>query len=220
MGEIATAELCDRFEQLYTGVVADVLDSMGYKDQTMDPDIAPINPAGTVAGVAYPAVGRRNRSVDYEAQVQRFLKMLGEAPVDSCLVVSANTDNSAQVGELTTRALTAQGCRGVVTDGGTRDTQFVRDQEFPVYVRFQTPADSLYRWELLDWDTTAVVGGVETSPGDIVFGDIDGVTVIPEDVAHDVLLEAEEMKEDESAVREAIADGVSPEVAYERYGTL
>lgn len=220
MGDIATAELCDRYEQLYTGLVADVLDSMGYKDQTMDPSITPVDPAQTVAGAAYPATGRRNRSVDYEAQIQRFLQMLGDVPAESCLVVSANTDNSAQVGELTTRALAARNCRGVVTDGGTRDTQFIQEQGFPVYVRFRTPADSLYRWELLDWDATAVVGGVEVTPGDIVFGDIDGVTVVPEDIAQEVLLEAEEMKEDESAVREAVTDGVSPKEAYERYETL
>jgi 4-hydroxy-4-methyl-2-oxoglutarate aldolase len=220
MGDISTAELCDRFEQLYTGLVADVLDSMGYRDQIMNPDITPINPDQTVAGAAYPAVGRRNRSVDYEAQAQRFLEMLEAAPTDSCLVLDANTDNSAQVGELTTRALTQRGCRGVVTNGGTRDTKFIREQEFPVYVGFQTPADSLCRWELLDWDTTAVVGGVEVTPGDIVFGDIDGVTVVPEDIAEDVLLEAERMRDDETAVRDAVADGVSPKDAYDEYGTF
>jgi regulator of RNase E activity RraA len=220
MGDIPTDELCDRYEQLYTGVVADVLDSMGYRDQTMDSDIAPINPEQTVAGTAYPAIGRRNRSVDYDAQAERFLQMLGDAPADSCLVLNANADNSAQVGELATRALTAQGCRGVVTDGGTRDTQFIQEQEFPVYVRFQTPADSLCRWELLEWDTPVVIGDVEVSPGDIVFGDIDGVTVVPEDIAEEVLLEAETMRDDESSVREAVTNGVSPEVAYERYGTF
>jgi regulator of RNase E activity RraA len=220
MAEIPTAELCDRYEQLYTGVVADVLDSMGYRDQIMDSDITPINPEQTVAGTAYPAVGRRNRSVDYDAQAERFLQMLGDAPADSCLVLNANTDNSAQVGELTTRALTARGCRGVVTDGGTRDTQFIQEQEFPVYVQFQTPADSLCRWELLDWDTTAVVGGVEVNPGDVVFGDIDGITVVPEDVAEDVLLEAERMRDDETSVREAVTDGVAPKAAYDKYGTF
>jgi regulator of RNase E activity RraA len=220
MDDIATAELCDRYEQLYTGVVADVLDSMGYRGQIMDSDIEPVNPSQTVAGTAYPAIGRRNRSVDYEAEIQRFLEMLGDAPANSCLVLDANATDSAQVGELTTRALTKQGCRGVITNGGTRDTQFIKDQNVPVYVRFQTPADSLCRWELFDWDTTAVVGGVEVSPGDIVFADIDGVTVVPEDIAEEVLLEAEAMRDDEDSVREAVSDGVSPDVAYEKYGTF
>lgn len=89
-----------------------------------------------------------------------------------------------------------------------------------MHVRFQTPADSVCRWELLEWNTTAVVGGVEVCPGDIVFGDIDGVTVVPEEIAEEVLLEAEQMRDDEDAVREAVADDVTPEVAYERYGTF
>lgn len=146
--------------------------------------------------------------------------MLGDAPADSCLVRNANADNSPQVGELTTRALTARDCRGVVTDGGTRDTQFIQEQEFPVYVRFQSPADSLCRGELLEWNTTTVVGGIEVCLGDIVFGDIDGVTVMPEEIAEKVLLDAEKMRDDENSVREAAPDGVSPEVAYERYATF
>lgn len=80
MGTIELADICNRYEQLYTGLVTDVLDSRGYKDQTMNPDIAPIDQSQMVAGVAFPAIGRRNRSVEYNEQVRRFLRMLGEAP--------------------------------------------------------------------------------------------------------------------------------------------
>lgn len=220
MATIKPAELCDRYEQLYTGLVTDVLDSLEYKDQTMDPEISPIDRSQTVAGTAFPAIGRSNRSVDYDAQVRRFLRMLGEAPEHSCLVLNANASDSAQIGELTTNALAAQGCRGVVSDGGIRDTQAVLDQGFPTFVRYRTPADSIHRWELFDWDTTVVVGGVEVTPGDIVVADIDGVAVVPEEIAEHVLLEAEEMRETEDSVREAINEGMSPEEAYDRHGTF
>jgi regulator of RNase E activity RraA len=220
MGNIKLNELCDRYEQLYTGLVTDVLDSMGYKDQTMNSDIGPIDQSQIVAGVAFPAMGRRNRSVDYNEQVHRFLRMLGEAPEHSCLVLNANANDSAQIGELTTTALAAQDCRGIVTDGGIRDTQAVLDQGYPVFTRYRTPADSIHRWELLNWDCTVTVGGVEVSPGDIVFADIDGVAVVPEELAEEVLLEAESMRETENSVRAAIKDGVTPEEAYNRHETF
>lgn len=220
MVSIENTELCDRYEQLYTGLVADVLDSLGYKDQTMDPAISPIERSQTVAGVAFPAIGRCNRSVDHDMQIRRFLRMLGEAPENSCLVLNANANDSAQIGELTTKALAEQGCRGVISDSGIRDTKAVLNQGFPTFVRYRTPADSIHRWELFDWDTTVVVGGVEVNPRDIVVADIDGVTVVPKDIAEQVLIKAEEMRETENSVREAIQDGLAPEEAYDRYGTF
>lgn len=218
--DISPSKLCNRYTKLYTGVVTDVLDSMGYKDQVMESGITPIEQSMKVAGRAFPAIGRRNRSIDYDKQVQRFLRMLGEAPEDSCLLLNANADDSAQIGELTTTALDIQGCRGVVTDGGIRDTRAVLEQGFPVFTKYNTPADSIHRWELIDWDCTVTVGGVEVSPNDIVFADIDGVVVVPEDVAEEVLVEAESMQETEDSVRNAIAEGASPEEAYNRYGTF
>lgn len=59
------------------------------------------------------------------------------------LALKANDERSAQMGELTTTALAAQGCRGVVTDGGLRDTEFVLEQGFPVASHHRTPADSI-----------------------------------------------------------------------------
>lgn len=218
--DISTSELCNRYAKLYTGLVTDVLDSMGYKDQVMDPGITPIEQSMKVVGRAFPAIGRRNRSIDYDRQVQTFLQMLGEAPENSCLLLNANADDSAQIGELTTTALDMQGCRGVVTDGGIRDTRAVLEQSFPVFTKYKTPADSIHRWELIDWDCTVTVGNVEVSPDDIVFADIDGVVIVPKDVAEEVLVEAESMQKTEDSVRKAITEGTSPEEAYNRYGTF
>lgn len=217
---IPLEELCDRYERLYTGLVTDILDTHGYGDQTMDPELTPLDRTQTFAGIAFPAVGRANGSVDHEQQIRRFLEMIGDAPEHSVLALAANDEQSAQIGELTTTALAAQGCHGVVVDGGLRDTEFVLDQGFPVVRRHQTPADSIHRWELLDWNEAAVVGGVEVSPGDVVVGDIDGVVVVPESLAEDVLVDAEEMRETEDNVRNAILNGAAPIDAYDEHGTF
>jgi len=220
MPDIPDDELCRRYEDLYTGLVTDVLDERGYRDQTLDTAIEPVRPDMTAAGLAFPCVGKANHDIDPDKQIRTFLEMLGEVPENGMLVIGANSDDAAQIGELTTIALQNQGCRGAVVDGGTRDTGFIREQDYPAFTRYLTPADAITRWELLDWDTTAVVGGVEISPGDVVIGDIDGVAVVPGDIAGEVLETAEEMRDDESRVREAIREGVSPLEAYEQYGTF
>jgi regulator of RNase E activity RraA len=165
VADLSEHELCERYEALYTGVVADVLDDYGYEDQTLGHRIEPLDRDMRAAGIAYPAVGRANRSVDPDRQVRRFLRMVDEAPEDSMLVMNTNDTTAAHIGELTTTALENNGCRGAVIQGGLRDTEFVLDRGYPVFVSHRTPLDSIIRWELVDWNTTAVVGGVTVSPG-------------------------------------------------------
>lgn len=213
-------DLCERYEELYTGVVADVLDDYGFEDQTLDHRIKPLTRDMCAAGIAYPAVGRANRSVDPDRQVRRFLEMVDGAPEDSMLVLNTNDTTAAHIGELTTTALDNNGCRGAVIEGGLRDTEFITEQGYPVFVSHRTPLDSILRWELVDWDTTAVVGGVSVSPGDVVVADVDGVVVVPEAVAGEVLEDAETEKTTEDELRAAIDGGMSAVDAYDEYGTF
>lgn len=215
-----TGELCDRYADLYTGVVTDILDERGYPDRTIRGGIDPLDRSMTMAGVAFPAVGRRNAGVDPEAQIRDHLRMVGQVPSHGILVIEANDSVSAQVGELMTTALQAQNGRGCILDGGVRDTSFILDQGFPVFAAYRTPEDSVPRWELLDWDVDVVVGGVDISPGDIVVGDVDGVVVVPSEIAREVLEAAEEKVGAEDRVRRAIREGATPLEAYEDYGVF
>jgi len=215
--DIQTSELCDRFAALYPGAVTDVLDDFEYEDQTLDPEISPIEHGMSFAGVAYPCIGRPNRSVDSETNIRRILRMLGDAPQDAVVMYETNAANAAQIGELSVECLLARDCRAAVLDGGARDVSFVLENDFPLFTRYCTPADAVPRWELLDWDTAAVVGGVEVEPGDVVVGDVDGVVVVPADIAVEVLQEAEELATTEDSVREAVRNGVDPVEAYDEY---
>lgn len=217
---IPLGELCDRYASLYSGAITDVLDDHGYRDQTLAPSISPLRDETATAGVAYPCIGRPNRSVDEEANIRNLLRMLGEAPEHSILTYETNADASAQIGELSVESLQAAGCRGAVLDGGVRDVEYILRTGFPVFTRFRTPADAVPRWELLDWDTRAVVGGVEITPGDIVIGDVDGVVVVPQAIAAKILREAEALADTEDAIREAVRDGVDPLAAYDEHGVF
>lgn len=219
--DIPTETLCDRYERLYTGAVTDVLDTeYGRYDQTMDTALSPLADDMTTAGVAYPVIGRQNRAIDPEENIRSILQMLGEAPEHGVLTYQTNDDRAAHLGELSVTALAEQGCRGAVVDGCVRDVAYMLDHGFPVFTKHRTPADAVPRWEILDWDTAAVVGGVRVEPGDVVVADADGVVVVPEEIAEGVLVEAETLVDSESAVRDAVADGVSPLQAYEDHGTF
>jgi len=217
---IPTGELCDRYASLYPGAITDVLDDRGYEDQSLDPAISPLSDDMTLAGVAYPVRGRPNRSVDDEENIRNILRMLGDAPEHAVVTYETNATGSAQIGELSVESLMARGCRGAVLDGGARDLSFVRENDFPLFTAFRTPADAVPRWDITDWGVPAVVGGVEVSPGDVVVGDIDGVAVVPEGIAGDVLREAEELAGTEDEIREAVREGVDPLAAYEEYGVF
>lgn len=216
--KLSITELCDRFERLYPGAVTDVLDDRGFEDQTLAPAIGPLQPGMKTIGVAFPVVGRPNRSVDSEENLRRIVTMLGDAPEDAVVMYDTNDDVFSHIGELSVVALKQQGCRGAVVEGGARDVSQMLEYDFPVFTTHETPADAVPRWELIEWGTRAVVGGVEVNPGDIVLGDVDGVVVIPSAIAEDVLTEAAEIMETENAVRDAVRAGTSPIDAYEEFG--
>jgi len=220
VSQISEAELCDRYGDLYLGAVTDVLDRHGYTDQTLDNRIAPLTTEMTIAGIAYPGVGRPNCNLEYDENIREILRMLGDVPEHSVIAYDTNDTQAAHIGELSVTSLVEAGCRGAVIDGGARDVSYILDHDFPVFSRYNTPADAVPRWKILEWGVSTVVGGVEVAPDDVLVGDIDGVVAVPEDIAVDVLEEAEEIVSTENEVREAVREGSDPLEAYETYRKL
>jgi 4-hydroxy-4-methyl-2-oxoglutarate aldolase len=217
---IPKQELCERYEQTYSAAITDVLHGRGYEEQTLDPEITPIETGISTAGIAFPIIGRPNRSVDPDESLRTFLEMHEDISNNHLLMYDTNDDSSAHLGELEVTSLQPRGCNGAIIDGGVRDTSVITERGFPVFHKYTSPVDCIFRWELLDWNVTAVVGGVEISPGDIAVADDDGIVIVPQNIAEDVLLDAEEMMNSESQVRQALLDGKSPLEAYEEHGTF
>lgn len=215
---IPGGDLCDRYERLYSGVVADCLDDLGYARQVLPSAIDPLTLDTVMAGIAYPVRGRPEPGADYDANVRRFLRMLGDAPDNGVVAYETHDEDAAHLGELSTTALAARGCRGAVLDGGIRDVRYVLEQGFPVFARYRTPADAPPRWRLEEWNVPIRIGGVEIRPGDVLIGDADGVVCVPRPVAEEVLERAEETADTEDDVRTAIRDGADPIEAFERFG--
>lgn len=210
----------ERFLEIYTAALADILDERGLREQTLPPSIGPLAPGARLAGPAYTVAGRPAETANYDAALRRVLQMLGEVPAGHVAVYACSQDVSAHLGELSVTSLKARGVAGCVLDGGCRDVRFILDEGFPVFCRHTTPEDSTWRWELVTTQAPIVVGSVRIEPGDWVVGDDDGVVVVPQAIAESVLTEAEEKAATESEIRLAVRDGMPPLEAYERFGTF
>ncbi|HWK27115.1 MAG TPA: RraA family protein [Solirubrobacter sp.] len=207
-----------RFMAVYTSIVADVLDELGRHRQTLPSTLAPLAPGMRLAGPAFVAEGRPREDVPYEASMRRMLEWLQSVPAHSVAVYKTNEDDSAHFGDLSATSLIARGCAGVIVDGGSRDTAMVLESGLPVYCRYRNPQDCVPRWELLEWGHEVEIGGVTVRTGDYVVADADGVIVIPAELRDEVLERAEAIVATESEIRVAVADGLQPLEAYERYG--
>lgn len=215
---IPLPELCDRFSQIYTGAITDVLDELNLYKQTLPWELKPLKPGMRSAGAAFPVIGHSQRQVDFEASIRSILRMLGEVPADSVIVYETNDRRAAHLGELSVIAIKARGCRGAVVDGGVRDAEYILREDFPVWARYITPADAVPRWQLVESNCVVTIGDVRIQPGDVVVADYDGIIVVPRQLASEVLLKCEQLISTENKVRDAVRQGISPLEAYETFG--
>ena len=144
--------------------------------------------------------------------------MLGAIRPGDVLTYQANDNVSAHLGELSSETAKFRGARGAVIDGGARDTEYMFRLGFPVFARYKTPLDIRGRWRLVNWNVPVVIGSILIHPGDLILGDRDGVVVIPQTIAEEVVTKAEAVVHTENLVRAAILQGVLPLEAYRRFG--
>jgi len=162
-----------------------------------------------VAGIAFTVKGSKNLTLTNEMEYRA--QMLEAVRPESVVVWdTSGDDESAQWGEIMTMASKRRGCRGAVVDGGVRDTDKVLSQDFPVFCKYRTSNGMLGRFRMIGYQMLVMLGNVKIFPGDILFGDIDGVICVPRDKAYGVLLKAEEIQKNEKEIKQMILDGMTP----------
>ncbi|MGI5900723.1 MAG: RraA family protein [Christensenellales bacterium] len=205
-------------EKLYTPVVGDVLDLMGYVHQFMPPYIRPITNDMKLAGKACTVLEH-----DVFGPQKKPFGLMTEA-LDQLekneIYVATGAHNSALWGELLTATARVRGATGAVLDGYHRDTPQVLEQNWPVFSKGCWAQDSSIRTNVVDFRCTIEIGQVTINDGDIIFGDIDGVLVIPKAVAEEVVEKSLEKASSEKLVRKAIENGMSATEAFARFGIL
>lgn len=205
-------------EKLYTPVVGDILDQMGYSHQFLPAAISPLKDDMKLAGKACTVL----ECDVFEPQKKPF-GLLTEA-LDQLkkneVYIATGAHNSALWGELLTATARTRGAVGAVLDGYTRDTPQVLAQNFPVFARARWAQDSSIRTNVIDFRCTIEIEKVIIHDGDLVFGDMDGVLIIPKEVSDECIEKALEKAAGEKVVRKAIEGGMSATDAFKKFGIL
>jgi regulator of RNase E activity RraA len=135
-------------------------------------------------------------------------------------VVTGGSQNCAAWGEIMTATAKTRGGSGAIVDGFHRDTPRVLEQEWPVFSRGRFAQDAGVRSKVVDFRCPVEIGGVFINPGDLIFGDLDGVVVVPQAVEREVVTRAVEKARAEKVVRKDIEGGLSSTEAFRKYGIL
>jgi 4-hydroxy-4-methyl-2-oxoglutarate aldolase len=211
-------ELTARLSKCYTGAVHDVLRMMGHDNIVLPPEIKAIAPGTRLAGPAWTVSGHIDRHRTRDETLLAWCTMLAKAPSDHVIVCQPHNHEIALMGELSAQTLQARGVLGYVVDGGSRDTELVLSQGFPVFCSFLTPADIVERWIPDAFAEPITIGAVTIVTGDYLLGDRDGVVVIPRAIAEEVVTRTEAVVATESDMRGALLGGMDPVEAYYKYG--
>lgn len=207
---------------LYTAVLSDVLDGLGFRDQAMRPNVRPLDDGLTLFGRARTGLYMDVYHVDpavnpYELEI----KLIDDLKPGEVAVLACGTSGRiAPWGELLTTASRARGAAGCVTDGLCRDVRLIREMRFPVFCGGIGPLDSKGRGMVMAIDVPVETGGVRVAPGDLVVGDVDGVIVVPQAVEAEALRLAIEKVAAEDTTRKELEAGALLADVFKRHGVL
>ncbi len=210
--------LTERLARCYTGAVHDVLRMMGHEHVVLPPAIKSIAPGTKVAGPVWTVSGHLDRTKSRHETLLGWCTLLSKAPAGHVVVCQPNNHEVALMGELSAQTLQARGVLGYVVDGGSRDTDLVLAQGFPVFCSFLTPSYIVERWIPDRYGEPVTIGTVTIATGDYLLGDRDGVVIVPRALAEDVVTKTEDVVATESDMRRALIGGMDPVAAYNKYG--
>jgi regulator of RNase E activity RraA len=212
-----TESLTARLARCYTAAVHDVMRTMGLRDFVLPHEIVPLRRDSKVAGPAFTFRGRVEPGISPHDTYMGWTAFLSQAPSGCVAVCQPNNRTVAHMGELSAETLKHRGVQGYVVDGGCRDVAFIRQIGFPVWCRYATPADIVGYWLPEGLGAPIEIGGVAIRTGDHVLADSDGVVILPQDRASDIVAETERVMATENQIRKAILGGMDPQQAYLKY---
>lgn len=213
--------------ELFVAVVGDVMDNLGLRRQFLPPRIQAARQEMVLVGRAMPVLeadvfdehGSAHGLLSGHAFGLMFdaLDSLGR---DEVYICTGASPTYALWGELMTLRARTLGAAGAVLDGYLRDIRGILEQDFPVFSYGSYAQDQGPRGKVIDYRIPIEIGGVRIEPGDVVFGDCDGVCVVPRRAEEDVFRAALEKARGEKRVREALERGMSAREAFETFGIL
>ena len=218
----STDLLADIRARLYTAVLSDVLDELGFRHQAMAPCIRPLDDELVLAGYARTGLYREVYHVaPDENPYELEIALVDDLRRDEIAVLGcAGSMRIAPWGELLSTAARARGAAGCVTDGFVRDIRAIRAMRFPVHHGGIAPLDSKGRGQVAAIDVPIECAGVAVAPGDLVVGDADGVVVVPRAIEDKVLARAFDKVSGEDRTRKELVAGATLREVFEKYRIL
>ena len=210
-------------KELYSAVLSDVMDEFGLPNRAMRPFVRPLDETLVVMGPARTGLFAATYSVrEGENPYEIEIELLDDLRSGDVTVLACNgpTNRIAPWGELLTTASRARGAVGCVTDGLVRDVRHIKRLNFPVFHGGIGPLDSKGRARMIERDTAVECAGVTVASGDIMFGDVDGVVVIPQQHATAVIERAQVKVKSENNTRDELKQGKYLREVYAKYGVL
>lgn len=214
--------------ELYTAVVGDIMDILGHKRQFLPPSIQPLRDDMVVIGRAMPVLemddeggeGPGRQSAVLNRPFGLMLPALDDLKPSEVYVCSGSSPAYALWGELMSMAATNRGAVGAVVNGYSRDTKGILAQNFACFSMGRYSQDQRPRGKVVDFRCTIKFGDVTVRPGDIIFGDLDGVCVVPKEIEAEVFTQAFEKARGEKRVFEAIKGGMKAQESWDKFGIM
>jgi len=220
-GKSSVRVYCERLRSLFSTNISDAMDRLNIRGNVMSPDIKPVISGMKVRGEAFTVRATRAIKGETLEEYVYFLKRLEKLSTGTVLVIDGKECYDVALwGELTTNWAISKGLGGVVIDGRVRDTPRMVSLKFPVFARGSVPTDAVGRVGFTDINKPILCGNVIVKPGDIIFGDMDGVVVIPKSDVKKIIDLAEEIRSLEDKVRERLRTGDSLLTLVREFGVL
>ena len=214
--------------ELFTCVVGDVMDKIDLTHQFLPPSIRPLQPEMVILGRAMPVLSGDVFSEKVEDSANPLsarsfglmLQALDDLRPGEVYVNTGSSPRNAMWGEMMSTRASRLGARGAIVNGYVRDTRAIISMNFPTFGFGSYGQDSAPRYKVYDYRVPIEVGAVRIDPGDIVFGDIDGVLVVPVAAESEVFHQALEKARGEKTVKRDLESGISATEAFARHGIM
>ncbi len=238
--DIDDLERVRRFKKLYGGCVSDAMLKNGVVDTVLSHNLRPLRAHSVLAGRALPVkwhslAPETHMSAEEKAEREASWardgspqKKLHMSAFPGCVYVfdTGYDTQAATFGEMSCHLASMLGCVGVVNEGMTRDVRKILEMDDFPYFSLGTTPNAYGGWRVMDVNVPIYLRGhlkhyVIVNPGDFIFGDDDGLQVIPKHLVDEVLLSAEDILATEVWQRGLIDEReIDIDEVYRRFGDL
>ena len=199
MGKLSPATR-EKLRGVSTATLASALFKRGLRNQMVQ-DVRPLGApkGGSMVGEAYtlrymPAREDLNPMMVFRDHNHPQRKAVEECPPGAVLVMdSRKNPRAASAGGILVTRLLVRGVAGVVTDGGFRDSAEIAMLDIPTYHNRPSAPTNITLHQAIDINVPIGCGDAPVFPGDVVVGDLDGVIIVPAEMADEIANEAVEM---------------------------